>query len=218
MTCGIYCYKDTLDNDKVIYVGKDSNIDTNQRHKSHLHPSKYSVQIINRTIQNNPERYDYEVVCESEYYSDVYLNCLEKGLIKVYNPKFNFTIGGGGCSGYNHSEESKKKISDGNKGKILSNETRRKMSESHKGNKNPLYGKTHSDETCKKISKTKNSTGFFRVSKHKNITYKQGFTWVYQYSDGSDKQKAITSVNLDKLKEKVLAKGLEWIDFNEVEL
>ena len=43
------------------------------------------------------------------------------------------------------SEETRKKLSEANKGKIMSDESRRKMSESHKG-------KTHSDETRKKLS------------------------------------------------------------------
>lgn len=90
--------------------------------------------------------------------------------------------------GRQHSEESKKKMSDShkfkpspNKGKPMSEEQKRKISESHKGKpspnkgkpmseeqkkklsnvlkgkmigeKNPFYGKHHSDETLKKISK-----------------------------------------------------------------
>ena len=38
------------------------------------------------------------------------------------------------------------------KGKTLSEETRKKMSESRSGEKHPMYGKHHSDDTCKKIS------------------------------------------------------------------
>jgi len=38
------------------------------------------------------------------------------------------------------------------KGKHLSVETRKKMSEALKGEKHPLYGKHHSEETKRKIS------------------------------------------------------------------
>jgi len=41
--------------------------------------------------------------------------------------------------GSKHSEESKKKMSESKKGKMV-------------GEKNPFYGKTHSEETRKKIS------------------------------------------------------------------
>ena len=70
--------------------------------------------------------------------------------------------------------------------------------------------KQHSMESCKKMSKSRNSTGFFRVTKQKDSCCKQGFKWKYQYIDEDGKQKAIYSVDIDKLKQKVLDKGLEW--------
>jgi len=53
-----------------------------------------------------------------------------------------------------HSEESKKKISESNKGKTHSEETKKKMSESRKGEKNGFQGKKHSIETRQKISES----------------------------------------------------------------
>ena len=42
----------------------------------------------------------------------------------------------------------------------------------------------------------------------------QGFIWSYDYKvDG--KKKTITSVDLNKLKEKIRNKGLDWIVVNE---
>jgi group I intron endonuclease len=55
-------------------------------------------------------------------------------------------------TGKKHSEETRKKISEGNKGKILSEKTRKKMSEKHKGKQSPNKGKILSDETRQKIS------------------------------------------------------------------
>lgn len=72
--------------------------------------------------------------------------------------------------GKHHTEESKAKISAVHKGKIISPETRTKMSEAHKnpspetrkklseartGEKNPFYGKHHTPETKAKISEAK---------------------------------------------------------------
>ena len=37
MSLGIYCYIDKKDN-KIVYVGKDSNIDKKRRHKDHHKP------------------------------------------------------------------------------------------------------------------------------------------------------------------------------------
>ena len=146
MSKGIYCYIDLQNKNSIVYIGKDAHINRNKRNKDHFKPSNYDVQQINRVVQNNPKRYKYEVLCEANHYSDVYLNCLEKGLIKVYDPKFNFTKGGDGVLGYKPSEETKKRISESHKlrysriphhmnGKHHSEETKQKMSEAHKGEK-----------------------------------------------------------------------------------
>lgn len=67
------------------------------------------------------------------------------------------------------------------------------------------------------MSKSLNKTGYFRVHKLKNKEYKQGFVYVYQYFDESHKRKRIVRKNINELKEAVLSKGLEWINF-EVDL
>jgi len=85
----------------------------------------------------------------------------EIALIKhfdTFKNGYNLTFGGQGNSG-NRSNETKRKISKANKGRKLSEETRKRMSESQRGNKNFLDHK-HSLETKLKISdanKGKNS-------------------------------------------------------------
>lgn len=44
---GIYCYTDTLNNAKVIYVGKDSHIEESRRHKEHLWKTRRQTTIFN---------------------------------------------------------------------------------------------------------------------------------------------------------------------------
>ena len=75
--------------------------------------------------------------------------------------------------GKHHSEETKKKMSEAHKGLTsprkgvtLSEETKKKMSEAKKCEKNPFYGKTHSEETRKKISEAKKG----RTSNRKGVT------------------------------------------------
>ena len=89
-------------------------------------------------------------------------------------------------------------------------------------NKNRNRGAfSHSEETKEKIRKAlsgkkdpkKNTSGIYRVCKHLNKKCKQGFTWQYSYYENG-KRKYINSISLSKLKEKVLAKGLEWIEFS----
>lgn len=91
---------------------------------------------------------------------------------------------GGNCAG-THSEETRKKISKANKGRTFSEESIQKMREAHKGQgvgeKNPFYGRHHSEETKKKHSefmrgndynKGKHHTDEFKVWKSKQMTEK----------------------------------------------
>jgi group I intron endonuclease len=65
---------------------------------------------------------------------------------------YNSTDGGSGYPGGHFSEETRKKMSELNKGKRLSKEIRQKISKSVSGDKHPLYGSHRSDETRRKIS------------------------------------------------------------------
>ena len=53
------------------------------------------------------------------------------------------------------SEEHRRKLSEANKGKKHSDETRRKISEVRKGDRHPFFGKKRSDETKRKMSEAK---------------------------------------------------------------
>lgn len=189
---GIYKYTD-LKTGEVVYVGKDSHIDKNSRHKDHLNPSKYEDQPFNKILQNNADRYEYSIIWATEECTDLKLNKIEILFGKIYNPKFNFDkFGKGGCNG--HTEETKKKLSDLNKG------------ENH-----PKYGKKypHTEETKRKISNRKNTSGYYRVTKVISKRYKQGFIWWYRFLENG-KIKSIKSVDIEKLEAKVKAKGWEW--------
>ena len=87
-------------------------------------------------------------------------------------------------------------------GKHHTEETKQKISSSHKG-------KIHSIDALLNMSNAKNTSGYFRVSKEKRDDVKQGFVWKYYYYD-SGKRKHISSVDIKKLEEKVKSKNLEW--------
>ena len=131
---GIYAYYD-IEKENIVYVGKDSRIDIDRRHRAHKNPSRYNEQTINRVLQNNPNRYVYKrlYVCPP-HLDEVDLNGLEMQYIEALNPKFNFTKGGDGIGGYN-------------RGRKFTDKHKQKLSESHKGN-------THLEETKKKISES----------------------------------------------------------------
>jgi len=137
MSVGIYCYKDLQNDNSIVYIGKDANIHINKRHKDHFTPSRYDEQVINRVLQNNPDRYSYEVLKEwnMEEHHPKTAVLLEKLYIRRYDPKFNFTKGGEGLVGFKHSEETKNKIRQSKLGSHHTDETKKKMSNSRKGEK-----------------------------------------------------------------------------------
>lgn len=241
MTNGIYCYIDKKTN-KVVYVGKDSYIDKNKRHKDHNLHCHYDIQPFNRILQNNPNRYEYKVLKEGNF-SENLLNALEIIYIQRYNtfrPQtnhgYNFTIGGDGKLGYKHSNLTKKKISQKLKGKNNPmynkshiKETKEKISKALKGKKlsditkikisKAHQGKKHTKEARKKMSlnqsKKRSTSGYYRVSKKKDTSYRQNFKWVYRYYDDIGKRKEISSADIKKLEEKVKNKGLKWLKFED---
>ena len=101
-----------------------------------------------------------------------------------------------------------------NIGNKLSKETKQKMSKKRQGCNNSFYGKKHSIKSKIKMSKSNNTTGYFRVYKSKEKDCKQGFRYVYRYTENG-KTKAIKSVDIKKLEQKIKAKGLEWIKFED---
>ena len=122
--------------------------------------------------------------------------------------------------GKHHTEETKKRISNSIKdeknpfyGKHHSDKTKQAISEKNSGVNNPNYGKPMTDNQKRLISLKKNTTGYRNVSIQQCPKCKNGFRYRYNYSDDG-KPKAIQSVSLEMLKEKVLAKGLPWEKFN----
>ena len=192
---GIYCYIDN-EKDTIVYIGKDSHIDKHLRHLNHKAPSRYNNQVINRIIQNNPERYDYKEIYLSNDVSEDILNTLEKRFIKRYSPKFNFTKGGDGTLGYSRiiSEETKKKLSEAHKGKTLSEEHKRKIGESGKGRKVSEEYKQRMSE-CQKGEKNFNWKPYARIIKRGFKNNKQ--VYAIRFEGKQLKQ----SINLDKLVE-----------------
>lgn len=77
------------------------------------------------------------------------------------------------------------------------------------GEEHPRYGKPHSEETRKRLSKLKNTTGIMNVSKEVSPRSKQGFRWLYQYYENGKKHR-IYRVDLKELEAEVKRRGLKW--------
>jgi len=150
------------------YIG--IGIDT-KRAYSKTHRNSYWKSIVSKT--------DYEVEILFDEIDYEYAKIKEKEFIALYKRKedggvlCNITLGGDGVLGIVHTEESKRKMGEPNKGKtisewqkqrtsefhkgkITSEETKKKISESLSGEKNHRYGKKASDETRQKMIKSAN--------------------------------------------------------------
>ena len=109
---------------------------------------------------------------------------------------------------------------DGNK---LNNEiwnlvpmTRREHQSLHTRSKQYAKGNILSNDTRRKMSIQRNTTGYRNVSINKKPECKQGFYYRYGYRENG-KRKVISSVDINELKRKVLAKGLIWEEYSQDE-
>ena len=104
----------------------------------------------------------------------------EKHFWDLLNPEYNIAKDPTApMSGRIHSDETRKKISDAHKGlqagennhmfgKNHSDETRKKISDAMSGENNHMFGKNHSDETRKKMSESKSTSQRLEVFDIKN--------------------------------------------------
>lgn len=147
---GIYEIQSTVKPER-IYVG--SAVDVKDRWRCHLKGLRKNKHH-SKKLQNHFNKYG-----ESDLIFIIIEQCLpdfliirEQHYIDKMEPYFNTCKIAGNTLGIKFSDESKKKISEKAKGRIVSEETRSLLSESGKGENNHFFGKKHSEETRKKIS------------------------------------------------------------------
>ena len=136
-------YKITNNVNQKIYIGQTIN-SLNRRKIKHKHTSTFADYPISRAIRKySIENFSWDILCECT--SKTELNAMECHYILQYRsniPKFgyNLTLGGEGCVGYKHTEESLEKM----RNIKTSKETRQKMSLAAKG-------RSVSKEACEKL-------------------------------------------------------------------
>ena len=150
------------------YIGQTTNL--KDRKRCFYNPNKYysGHKLDNAVKKYGIENFKYEIVIQivesDKFKLRKKLDELEIYYIErydSYNNGYNMTLGGSGSKGCFQTEESRKKISDkakGRKGSMtgrhLTEEQRKKVSDFAKtrtGDKNPFFGKSHSETTKKRI-------------------------------------------------------------------
>jgi len=170
------------------YVGQTMRI-FKKRQYDHIYRSDNNLDNVyfhNAIKEYGPANFKWEILYECD--DALVLGVMETMKIIVNHSHwteggYNLTWGGGGSNGYKHSKEAKEKISKihkdiplseshknkigkGNKGKIISFETREKMRNAQKGDKNHNYNISPSLYTRDMISKAQKN-----IPKYKNRRY-----------------------------------------------
>jgi len=106
------------------------------------------------------ENFVWEIIAKCNSLEE--LNKTEVEMIEKYNAfgdGYNLTEGGEGIAKFKHTDESRKKMSEARKGeknhmygRPQTDEAKKKISESHKGKKSYMWGKHHTEGTKRKIS------------------------------------------------------------------
>ena len=158
MTCGIYMIQNKVDGK--IYIGQAVDIEKRwQRHKGDLRGNYHINKHLQRSWNTHDEAdFEFTVICECD---ENQLNTMEEYYIfelMSYDYRIGYNNNYGGSSG-RPTEETKKKMSEAQKGRIYSDETRDKISKALKGKytgeNNHLYRKHPSEETRRKMSEAR---------------------------------------------------------------
>ena len=143
-----------LDNGEPFYVGKGKKL----RAKDKSNRNKHWHNVVNK------HGYKYEIIFDNltdEESKQAEIDCIAEPRNFGFN-LVNYTNGGEGKLGYVTSEETKRKISEKNKGKVWTDEQKLRMS-------NTMKGRIFSDETRRKMSE---NNAFRRDSVKKAISEK----------------------------------------------
>lgn len=147
-------YKLLFPNNK-IYIGQTNNFNRRMSFYKNI-PNSYS----NKYLYNAIEKYDWKNIKK-----EILIECGEKlvdyfecSFIDEYNSInriFGYNLDTGGNKNKIMSAESRLKMRNANLGKCWSEESKLKLSKKLSGKNHPMYGKRHSEETKKRMSKIK---------------------------------------------------------------
>lgn len=168
-----------------IYIGRTCR-KPEERFKQHIRSANKNK--TNYHLHNSISKYgedNFEVIPLESTNSKREADKLERKFIKQFNTYkkigYNMTPGGEGAGkgedhpmyGRSHTEETKKKISESNKNKNFSKETREKISKAKSGKNHHMYGKSHTKEAKTKISESLSGDNHYLYGKSLNDEIKE---------------------------------------------
>jgi group I intron endonuclease len=143
---GIYKIENLINHK--IYIGQSKDIFS--RWKQHLERNRKNKSLLYRAFNKyGYENFSFEIIKETydRNYWEIFLIQLYKSTDEKYG--YNISIGG---DGGDLGPECRKRISESLKGHAVSEETKKKISKANKGKVSPIKGKKFSEETRKKMS------------------------------------------------------------------
>lgn len=132
-------------------------------YKSHLYSSMNKYGIENFTFEIL-EECNYSCLDDKERYWISKLNTLEPNGYNIKNGGRKLFKEDNPFYGKHHNEETKRIISEKNKGRKASDEEKKMRRRINKGKNNPFYGKTHSLDTINKIRESNIKNGNYQKS------------------------------------------------------
>ena len=100
---GLYYYTDSERDDEIVYIGRTKFMKNKIRDKQHRTRKNSSIPF-DRILQNNPNRFKYNVLCYCETEEDS-IELEEIWVNDIYKPRFNFQNGGNGNREYKQRDE-----------------------------------------------------------------------------------------------------------------
>lgn len=154
MNSGIYEIYNKINGKR--YIG--STIDFDRRFKEHkndlINNRHHSVKLQRAWNRYSSDAFNFRIVHLVQYDLLILVEQFYIDSYNFHNDLYNTCSIAGNNSGYIHTEETKKRISDAHKGKKASLESRKRMAKAQKGNDNKK-GKLASKETKINISLAK---------------------------------------------------------------
>lgn len=156
----MYIYKITNIKSNKVYIGQTNNVIRRfSNHKSKLKRGVHSnAHLQSAWNKYGEEAFKFTILENFNPILNFDINNMEKYYIAKYqatNPEFGYNKKVGGEGGGSPCFETRRKLSKLNKGKKLTEDCKRKMSQSRKGKASPMSGKHHSEITKKLMSKAK---------------------------------------------------------------